>query len=929
MQIRVIAIMRRSKYIKWMFLTIAIYYPLIPLWIKRKQYEKNHTNAEEEKEKMSDFLSGLLEKKKEKVNNIWNEHRRMNIIFEFVCILLIICFIVAGIFFDNEVKNGLIRIRVDEFDSFIIAILEIQATISTLTIALVALISNNVSESYMGIAVSHYYLNIRPFIFKQNIIIYSVLGLLSANILLYIFKCYNLVLYVFAATIVLIILSAYEIYYLFRGVAVADEEIELFILQFMDKPEKKYYKEKVGLFTNLVNDWADKSAEQNQIDYDEYKDVFLYSLQKILLYNTDESLSALRDNCKKEIYSLLHTTNDIVQGRGIELLREIYDQMWAFVISSDYQRKNKKSFDLFSEVFDALSGALKRMSIDTIEEVLEWRHMSDVISRVTFCLMSSDEKVEYSSELQNNIRFSSLIGYILRYKEHRKQEVLEPVINRWGRALYEPFLDLAYNIPTERKKEFLQHKCKICFYYCKGFIDNKYISVVKDNIFYRAMSNAYGKTSKIEILYYLSIDCYLYYLAEKESELCIEPDLKKMVSELLEDKKVRSLNEYYYSLIESQLKEYSELESDLQIMLYGCEWFPKFENGKTLIMGNVVREFYIFSILIVSCKYSLRGQQLKIYLKDMPFVYINQFLEGQEKNTKKYLRKFYMLFGDSRTNDSDPTIDSKVEQMYEKLEQALKSLYKKEEVKKAKEEQEKYNTETNKDAVVVNIQKKITDHMKNTFGKLIVQKGKPTEKWTATFNLLDCNLFTNMINENVVDDMYSDVDANFIAYIISEFLRRELVFETKRSEFKNDIDYINFLNKQKIGILMGSEYVLKNIDYTYTNEFNAFAQTCKCIYAGYYKDGALALKAGSLQIRLNKVNVSIRPLSLKDVDLDYNEKDKTYFYNITNDITLPFQKDELLVYINNKRKILNISMEVEIIANNRKIGTLVKRDDNE
>jgi len=288
-----------------------------------------------------------------------------------------------------------------------------------------------------------------------------------------------------------------------------------------------------------------------------------------------------------------------------------------------------------------------------------------------------------------------------------------------------------------------------------------------------------------------------------------------------------------------------------------------------------------------------------------------------------------MLFSDSRTSDSDTAINGKVEQMYKNLDQVLKSLYKKEEIKKAQEEQEKYNTEIKKDVIEESIQKKITDHMKKTFDKLIVPKGNPTAKWTATFNLLDYNLFTNMINENVADDMYSNVDANFIAYIISELFRRGLVSETKRSNFKNDIDYINFLIEQNIGILMGSEYVLKNIDYTYTSQFNTFAQTCKCIFSGYYINGGLALKDESIQIRLNKVNAYIKPLSLEDVDLNYDEKNSIYSYNVTNDIMLPFKKDEFLVYINNKRKKLSVSMEVEIIVNSGEIGTLFKRDDNE
>ena len=49
--------------------------------------------------------------------------------------------------------------------------LQIDATILTLSIALIAMISGFLSESHMGISLSDYYLNIRPRIFKQIVII--------------------------------------------------------------------------------------------------------------------------------------------------------------------------------------------------------------------------------------------------------------------------------------------------------------------------------------------------------------------------------------------------------------------------------------------------------------------------------------------------------------------------------------------------------------------------------------------------------------------------------------------------------------------------------------------------------------------------------------------------------------------------------------
>jgi len=48
-----------------------------------------------------------------------------------------------------------------------------------------------------------------------------------------------------------------------------------------------------------------------------------------------------------------------------------------------------------------------------------------------------------------------------------------------------------------------------------------------------------------------------------------------------------------------------------------------------------------------------------------------------------------------------------------------------------------------------------------------------------------------MINE-ITEDMYSNIDANFIAYIINELLTRGFVSEKKRLNFKDDVQYLDF-----------------------------------------------------------------------------------------------------------------------------------------
>lgn len=85
------------------------------------------------------------------------------------------------------VKNNLL-IVVEEIESFALTILQIQATIGTLIIAIIALIAGNISDSHMGVSVSDFYLNIRPWKLKQKVLILISLVLCLVGVISYSLK---------------------------------------------------------------------------------------------------------------------------------------------------------------------------------------------------------------------------------------------------------------------------------------------------------------------------------------------------------------------------------------------------------------------------------------------------------------------------------------------------------------------------------------------------------------------------------------------------------------------------------------------------------------------------------------------------------------------------------------------------------------------
>lgn len=139
--------------------------------------------------------------------NNWIKIRQRIIIYEILAVCVVLGLLVIGLWLQLHLDSEFETVMDNIDEDFALVILQIQATIDTLTIAIIALISGSISDSNMGIAFSNYFLNIRPFIFKQKRIIISSLLLLVINIGFYIAGWYCLVLCICAVTTVLILVA--------------------------------------------------------------------------------------------------------------------------------------------------------------------------------------------------------------------------------------------------------------------------------------------------------------------------------------------------------------------------------------------------------------------------------------------------------------------------------------------------------------------------------------------------------------------------------------------------------------------------------------------------------------------------------------------------------------------------------------------------
>lgn len=270
----------------------------------------------------------------------WNQKRKPVIVSECIFVILSVLILLYGVICEIFVRNNMTWFYMENISNFVLTILGAQATVCTLSITIISLISNNINEVYMGLSVSRYYLDKRPLILSQKVIISVSIGLLLVNCISYIFALYNIIFALFVIDMFLIMLSAVEICTSFRGFRKAKEEISIYFEECINKllHENKFQKV-VSLITDFVVDWSNIVENQTDSEYIKYRDVFTKVFTQVLENESEEELSSLEQLCEKQIYSSLSNDNNKSKLRGIELLESIYSIIWSSIIN----KKSKQS----------------------------------------------------------------------------------------------------------------------------------------------------------------------------------------------------------------------------------------------------------------------------------------------------------------------------------------------------------------------------------------------------------------------------------------------------------------------------------------------------------------------------------------------------------------------------------------------------------
>lgn len=856
----------------------------------------------------------------------WKKIRKKYNSIEMIGIFGILLCLCIGIFLDwNVINKDNILIHVDDISSFSLTVLQIQATIATLTVAIIALITGSISDSHMGVSISDFYLNIKPWILKQKILIFLSLGLCLAGTIFHLLGLYNIVFYLFIATLITVSISIIEIYSAFRGKNVQEEEIEAYIDYLIESKEELQIK--VNIYQNFVSDWKRVVNSQERQSYKKYFALFKKCILKILDYEIDEGLIVIKKQCYSMAYCLLNSERITMKESGIEFIEDVYEVLWGWVLNNktsndSIKHKYRTGFFFFTEISEELVQSFQELSAENVEKNLRFENLSDLILRVDVWLMyyendtaqKANRNNNYSNEVDQLCFVARSIGYYLG-KQRRKGNITNPlkwtgILNRWSIFGF-------FNVPEERCNDFLEAKLRVYFNYCYGMLLYGQEDIVRQGLYLTGMNNAVKLDNRYHALFYLMVHCYVYYLSERESDDCVSETVKKSAKSLLNDGAVKASFENILNML-AENEEWLDVDIPKQMyeILNRYELFPQFGSAKTMIMENVVFDFYLFLILFISHEYYI-PELLETNIDDMgTFRYV---LSGNEKDTKElFVSLFRFIFSGNKT---DEQIDIEVELIYDSLEKTVKKKQKERYIELAKEEQKTYVTSIDEQEICEKIGHDALKKIKNKFSNILVDNDE--KNGIIRVNLLTLDDYTNSLSKKSLDGYYSHMDGMFL-FGIEKFLYRRKCLEIKNrfNDFSSDKEFMEYLESNMLKILLGSQFILKNRDYRVSGEYNEFLNDYDTIYTSVVNE-AMALKKDAIKVCLHGVNVSIHSPNIKEARAEFDKKTGKYKYSILSGLPIDFDADELSEFLYNNRKMINVTAKISIQVNEKIVGALL------
>ncbi|MBE6899726.1 MAG: hypothetical protein E7479_03555 [Ruminococcaceae bacterium] len=823
----------------------------------------------------------------------------MEIIILGISILLFVIALLCDISFLSVFK--FLTLKFSNKDDLLLALFGVQASVSTISIAIVTLIAGVFSESAYGVSFSKFIFNIKPWIFKHNRLIIGGLLITVANYFFIAFNYYNVSLVMFLLSIIISIVLVKDTCVIFLG--------------------KKELKKQIKEF--IENNYTDKN---------------LLEIENYLLKNGGiDNFSIFEENIEliKAIYTQeISKIKNGVKSSKIEQIENIFVNIFTSVLKKEnpkllnyiliniydlYEIANEQNNTIVLNLWDDISFDFFK----AIKILLSYPEFKKGLIYRFHAVLCDNQKIETKNGKEKILNCFDLKYYSMRafaaLRQNESGLVLDSdrryTIPMLYRGIIDSLDDKLYENQT--KRELVIELC----YFIKILVDSGEKEALKKLYFNSGRQN-YPEYYKIS---FVAIMAYLYYVSRRECLVADKP-VKKHSEEIIKEN--QSVIKYIFQTI-----DFAEvIKNHFKIFYNLLDQWEEFPDGqaKWVIFDTVLKDFIIFVALIVC----------KNYNEDVKYYEISEIIDTI--NISGMFSLYNSFFGNNKFDTYFPDfkdlffgLHSKKD--YENEINVLHEIF----VQKYKEEELLYGE---KEKITVEYEKIFEENIKKTINTLIESHSKvfdnisvnikeensidTIDKYETKDILLCTGIFHNFtINKENLETSLSStfVSHSIYAYVKSIYaclLSKELNYKEKNKQQQ----FINLLEANGVS---GDTVIGEASTFSFWREddkdlLNKYTSNMDKIE---YPDGInsiCVIESSAVHFSMFDIKVVFSNLEKEEIMHQCKiDEEKGILYNVTNDIFIPFSKEELIKHINNIQKRVSIYATIKYKLDKKIVGAIL------
>ena len=814
------------------------------------------------------------------------KRKRIESILICIFLLMVICSVVVD--FCGLRLPVLLLNTVNDFEGLFFSLFSAQASMAALSIAIVSILNGTESRTFYSIPVSRYITELRPCFLTHKLLVTLNIVITVFNYFFVSKSMFNISIALFCTSMGINIVLTRDTYALFSGMHLVKSEIKEYVLTNYS----------VGYLDELDKEISRTITDLDSQNFRDDCEILLNIYQKEIEKNktcveiTTHILQIFEEKYEQAIYA-----------HNLTLIKGMTERFFEFVKVSRVHNQINFATRLWYGIQSFYFKGLMEIPIQVLYE-----------SKICIRIHSELSEIE-DKDLQKDLQlYSPRVLYSISHS--RVSSFSQDIDNLNHQIYYQLYWDVignAYGSSGTKSQNIMVARIGELCQLHKYLIDTGNTSLISQKFIFKAYYEIGHNHHDLVLVITLM---YLYYLACRE-KLLDGKNLQDIARKFLIANGNTIKGIFRKLKIKDIIEQYRE-----EIFSFGARW-EYMENGqaKCMVMDSVIQDFLIFSLL--KNDYINITNTISFVIKDSYFSIYSRYFSQQ--NSTEYIKSLYTdyskYFNRERIND-----DSGLVRDIMVLKSAIEQNYKSEYLAEVEEDQFKHSEVEKWKCLLTD---KVKDTILARFNRLTKVK---FEKPFSSFIKNNISVFSVITPPPLDDQMLNDVKEYtklnlaglFVNKLSKNMVYQKLPYERndKQTSLLKSIRELDIKPDISIGqydCFWDEEDPELIKDYTREMQVLEFE-------GGYPIFGLL--DSSKIYCQFSNLRVEFFDLTRDEImqhctDSIADEKGQ-FFYNVTNNIYLPFTEKELMDVSKKYWKKIEVKVDLELRCACEKVGSVIE-----